>query len=80
MKTNNIILESLRERRKFPVRRRIKNIGYISVGINENTVYNPIFEGDKKSRGIREVNYDDVTSEHFLKWFFDMDDWQDYTP
>jgi ribosomal protein S18 acetylase RimI-like enzyme len=49
-------------------------------GIDENTVYNPIFENITDFPEIREVTYEDVTTEHFIQWFFEMEDWRDYTP
>jgi ribosomal protein S18 acetylase RimI-like enzyme len=76
MSTRYQILESLHKRRKI---KSSKRIGYVLRGLDEKTVYNPLFENKTDFSMIREVTYEDVLSKHFTDWFFEMEDFADYT-
>ena len=78
MGKHGAILEGLRIRRE--IKGLLNKLGSLSQAINEYTIYDPVFEKVQTFSELREVTYDDVTSKHFINWFFDMEDWAEITP
>ena len=57
----------------------IKRKGSISTVFTEAETED-IFKESTDLFKIREVGYEDVTSKHFIDWFFKLEDWVDSTP
>jgi hypothetical protein len=59
----------------------IKSIGLISTLFTEIEITTEkFFTESTKQFSIKEVTHKDVSSKHFVDWFFKMDDWTNITP
>ena len=76
MKNSRAIMESCVAKRLRQINENHRKIGSVSKVFTEAKIKDfEYFYENALSSAIRETTYGDVTSEYFISWFFEDDDW-----